>query len=169
MKAACILVVDGEQNVREAWAKALRMVEGFSVSVAGDAASALDLCDETTFDVVVLDFIMPAMDGVQLLARIRKRLPLCRSILISGQLDQDVDPEEIKQRIEHAVETDIYLHKPVANTELTAAIKSLLSEDEPEWHDIAKKVTTGRRTKLTKARGAARDLKKLKRSPKKKK
>ncbi len=84
-----ILIVDDEDSIRSAWEKALRHA-GYHVLTASDVVQALKLCDEHPIDAAVLDFIMPSVDGVQLLIKIRKRLPFVRSLIVSGKLDTDV-------------------------------------------------------------------------------
>ena len=58
-----VLIVDDEDSVRAAWERALRHA-GYHVLTAGTGQQALKLCDEHAIDVVVLDFIMPSIDGV---------------------------------------------------------------------------------------------------------
>jgi two-component system OmpR family response regulator len=162
------LVVDDERDVAEGWGRALRLA-GHDVKVATDAASALDLCDETHFDVVVLDFIMPEMSGVELLARLRKKLPLLRSIIISGKLDERAGEEEIGRRLKEQVEADRYLHKPVSNERLLAEINALFSGRRDEaWDKIAQRVVAADQQSVGAARRAERDLRKLKTKKKKK-
>src|SRR5688572_25944526 len=109
-----VLVVDDEALVRSSWEKALRH-GGYHVLTAATAERALELCDEHNFDVVVLDFIMPSLDGVNLLVQIRKRLPFVRSLIVSGKLDTDVTQADLSSELKAEVEADRYLHKPLSN------------------------------------------------------
>src|SRR5579863_2145151 len=106
-----VLLVDDEKRYRSALTKALRYEE-YAVWSAPSHQEALNLCDQYAFDLVILDLMMPGMDGLQLLVRIRKKLPLVRSIIISGKLDTDIEESHIGTTLE-AVEVDRYLHKPV--------------------------------------------------------
>jgi CheY-like chemotaxis protein len=60
---------------------------GHKVQTSGTPAEALDLCGKQRFDVVVTDYKMPKMDGVEFIARLRKFHPACAVILISGFTD----------------------------------------------------------------------------------
>jgi CheY-like chemotaxis protein len=60
---------------------------GHKVMTSGAAAEALELCGKHTFDVVVTDYKMPKMNGVELIGRLRKLHPATSVILISGFTD----------------------------------------------------------------------------------
>src|SRR5437870_13014966 len=110
--ASRILVVDDEIDELAGWETVLRKA-GYAVITASTANRALELCESTVFDLVILDLIMPKMKGLELLARVRKSSPLIRSILISGKLDSNVRAQDVREYIRGEVETDKYLHKPI--------------------------------------------------------
>lgn len=60
---------------------------GHRVATACSAAEALELCGKQSFDVVVTDYKMPKMNGVELISRLRKSHPSTSVILISGFTD----------------------------------------------------------------------------------
>jgi CheY-like chemotaxis protein len=60
---------------------------GHEVLTANTAADALELCGKHSFDVVVTDYKMPKMNGVELIGRLRKQHPATHVILISGFTD----------------------------------------------------------------------------------
>ena len=163
-----VLVVDDEKNVRTMWTSALKDA-GFYVRAAESAQVALDLCDEHTFDLAVVDFFIPSITGVELLFRIRRKLPLIRSIVVSGKLDQSVDETTMRKQISEAVEADLFLHKPVSNEKLVAAAQELLkAETSKEWKAIAQDVLKGIDAKLKAAKAAEKRLRALKLGGKKK-
>jgi DNA-binding response OmpR family regulator len=150
--AHSVLIVDDEESVRRAWGKALTHA-GYQVFVAGSAAQALSICDQHSIDVVLLDFIMPSVDGVRLLVDIRKRLPFVRSLIVSGKLDTDVSASELGSELKAEVEADMYLHKPLSNDDLRAALKTLTETPEPtDWRSLASRAT--KRQDITAARAA---------------
>ncbi len=157
-----VLVVDDEPGVRQALARAIKLA-GLVPIEAGSADEALQKCDEHAFDVVILDFIMPDMDGIELLARIRRTQPFIRSILVSGKLDRRRGQEEIAKDLRNAVEADVYLHKPVANDALLNTIKELTApQEERDWQQLAARIKGIDEGGLRSARKAARELKKHK-------
>ena len=157
-----ILIVDDESGPRKAWSKALRYAK-YQVEAAATAEKALALCDEHPFDVVILDFLMPAMTGVELLVRIRKRLPLIRSIIVSGQLDPTVKERAIAEELKGAIEAGMYVHKPISNNELRSLVRQLLTrEQDTDWKRIADTVTDAQGGRVKPARTVARRLRRHK-------
>ena len=69
-----ILVVEDDPSVAQVLAEALR-VEGHDVLVALDGVEALNVVETTTVDGVFLDLVMPGLDGLSVLSRIRSRFP----------------------------------------------------------------------------------------------
>jgi two-component system, OmpR family, response regulator MprA len=68
MKGVRVLVVDDEPAVREAVADALRL-DGYDVELAVNGSEALGRMEEAAADVVVLDVLMPRVDGIQVCHR----------------------------------------------------------------------------------------------------
>jgi CheY-like chemotaxis protein len=60
---------------------------GHQVLTAGTGTDALELCGKHNFDIVVTDYKMPKMNGVELIVRLRKQHPATAVILISGFTD----------------------------------------------------------------------------------
>jgi CheY-like chemotaxis protein len=60
---------------------------GHKVQISGTPVEALELCGKQRFDVVVTDYKMPKMDGVEFIVRLRKLYPSSSVILISGFTD----------------------------------------------------------------------------------
>jgi len=90
MEEPRILVVDDEVDIVELLRDVLT-AEGYVVDAAGDAASALALIRENIYDVALLDFNLPDMDGVMLHRQIRQMdAELAdRSIFMSGLVQSD--------------------------------------------------------------------------------
>jgi CheY-like chemotaxis protein len=78
-----ILLIDDETDERDSVAKVLRR-EGYEVFAAEDAESGLALLDEQRIDLVITDIIMPGIDGVQAIKRIRDSHPDMKIVAISG-------------------------------------------------------------------------------------
>jgi CheY-like chemotaxis protein len=81
-----ILLVD-DNSMGSAARRSVLEELGHHVLTAGTAGDALDLCGKQTFDVVVTDYKMPKMNGVEFIARLRKLHPATSVILISGFTD----------------------------------------------------------------------------------
>jgi DNA-binding response OmpR family regulator len=78
-----VLVVDEESNLTRVMAVGLR-VEGFEVETAVDAEAALCMMAVAPFDVVIVDLMMPGINGIQLARLIRERFPRARVVLTSA-------------------------------------------------------------------------------------
>jgi len=80
---ASILVVDDEPDVAEAIQSVLESA-GFTVVTATSAQGGLEAVEKHEFDVVVTDIIMPKVNGLELIRRLRSSYPRIRVIAISG-------------------------------------------------------------------------------------
>jgi CheY-like chemotaxis protein len=80
---ASILVVDDEPDVAEAIQSVLERA-GFTVVTATSAQGGLEAVEKHEFDVVVTDIIMPKVNGLELIRRLRSSYPRIRVIAISG-------------------------------------------------------------------------------------
>jgi CheY-like chemotaxis protein len=129
------------------------------VKTAQTAQAAIQLCEEYTFDLVVLDYIMPSMKGLELLTRIRKAQPLIRSILVSGKLDTGFDDTTLATELRESVEADEYLHKPISNQKLRESIQSLLDDSATrDWKSLASKTLNAKAVTIKKAKAATKKL-----------
>ena len=114
-----VLVVDDEPAVREALRRALEL-EGYSVELAQNGAEALRLVNAIEPDMVVLDVLMPEVDGLAACRRLREegsRVPVLMLTARAGVGDR-VDGLDAG--------ADDYLVKPFALEELLARIRALL-------------------------------------------
>jgi CheY-like chemotaxis protein len=157
-----ILVVDDEPLVLQATARTLRLA-GHDVHTAAGLADALAVCEEYSLDVIIVDFMMPGVHGLELLARIRKIQPNVKSIVVSGKLDLTKDETLITTQLREQVEADLYLHKPVAGRKILDAIEGLFDMTAPaDWQKMAAAMITPEKTSIGKAKKAAANLPKKK-------
>jgi DNA-binding response OmpR family regulator len=82
-RATKVLVVDDEADEACVLAIGLRM-EGFEVETASDAQGALLVMAGGTFDLAIVDLMMPGTNGIHLARMIRERFPRVRVVLISA-------------------------------------------------------------------------------------
>ena len=115
-----ILVVDDEAAVRDALRRALRL-EGYEVELAADGAEALQrLADGAQPDALLLDVLMPGVDGLEVCRSLRRagsRLPV---LMLTARA-------EVSDRVSGLdAGADDYLAKPFALQELLARLRALL-------------------------------------------
>ncbi len=115
-----ILVIDDDQRMLKL-AEAFLGIEGFDVITAADGVSGMKLLRESKVDLVLLDVMMPGLDGYQVLQLIRE----CSSvpvIMVTGITDKD----SIKRFLD--LGADDYVTKPFNKGELIARIRSKLKQ-----------------------------------------
>ena len=122
MGAALICVIEDEAVIAQAVAARLK-AEGFAVEVAGDGESGVELCDRTRPDLVVLDVMLPGLDGLEVCRRIQRDRPVPVLMLTARGEEADV-------LVGLGVGADDYMTKPFSPRELVARIKALLRRVE---------------------------------------
>jgi len=130
-----VLIVDDEQDILDLIAFNLRQ-EGFSVLTADNGHAAIDLLVKKHPDLVILDWMMPSMDGLEVCRRIRKntetsRIPVIMLTAKSDTVDKVVGLE---------IGADDYLTKPFHVRELLARINSLLRRVDQVQENEGRKV-----------------------------
>jgi two-component system response regulator MprA len=119
-----VLLVDDDPRLLLALRRALSL-KGFAVETAKDAGEALRYIEQRWQDVIVLDVMMPVVDGLSLCRLIRDRVP--SPILMLTALDSV--PDRVAGLEAGA---DDYLTKPFATEELIARIQALLRRARPD-------------------------------------
>jgi two-component system response regulator MprA len=114
-----ILVVDDEPAVREAVDRALR-VEGYETELAADGAQALEALADRAPDALVLDLLMPHVDGLEVCRRLRAAGDRTPVLVLTAR---DAVPDRVRGLDAGA---DDYLVKPFALEELLARLRALL-------------------------------------------
>jgi two-component system, OmpR family, response regulator MprA len=114
-----ILVVDDEPAVRDSLDRALRL-EGYEVGLAGDGAEALEALTGDSPDAIVLDLMMPRVDGLEVCRRMRAAGDRTPVLVLTAR---DTVSDRVKGLDAGA---DDYLVKPFALDELLARLRALL-------------------------------------------
>lgn len=123
-KRILVLVVEDEEAISRALRDFLTHAGNtYEVAIAEDGVHALEKISAEAFDLVLLDIIMPKMDGWQFLEEIKKR-GIKTKVVILTNLDQD----ESKARARELGVTDYFVKNETTLAMLTERIKSLLAE-----------------------------------------
>jgi two-component system copper resistance phosphate regulon response regulator CusR len=113
-----VLVVDDSERVRKTLATGLH-AEGMAVETAADGAEALRLLNGLSFDVAILDLVMPRVDGMEVLRELKARNTKPRILVLSAR-------DQVEDRVDALnMGADDYLVKPFAFQELLARILAL--------------------------------------------
>lgn len=131
MMNAHILIVDDESRVTSALRRVLAY-EGYQVSTAGSGESALALARSHPPDLVILDLMLPGMDGLEVCRRLRRAGDGVAVLMLTAR-------DTVADRV-MGLETgaDDYLVKPFALEELLARVKAVLRRRQPP--DVSREV-----------------------------
>ncbi len=121
-RTARILLVDDEEPIQTLLSYPLRK-EGYEVVQAGDGRQALDRFDEQPFDLVVLDLMLPRVDGLEVCRRLRSRSSVPIIMLTARS-------EEIDKVLGLELGADDYITKPFSLREFSSRIKAVLRRAE---------------------------------------
>jgi DNA-binding NtrC family response regulator len=118
---ASLLIVDDEAAIRSSLSRHYRL-KGYTVETAENGRAALENLARIPRQVVISDIMMPEMDGIELLRRIRREYPMTRVIIITGY----VTLENALACLRNNADTCIF--KPLGNLEeLDTAVEAAVS------------------------------------------
>jgi DNA-binding NtrC family response regulator len=118
-----ILVVDDEAGIRHLLQTGLTD-EGYSVRTANRTMDALAILEDTSFDLAIIDLMLPDIDGLQLAEAIRMLDPATSVILITAYGTPSFESMASHPAIGH------YLHKPFTLDRLLALVRQCLGEQK---------------------------------------
>jgi two-component system phosphate regulon response regulator PhoB len=128
--AASILVVEDEPAIQELISYGLRQA-GHKVFCAGDAEQAMTIVNDVLPDLVLLDWMLPGMSGIEF-AKILRHVPRTKNIPIIMLTARTEEGDKISGL---EVGADDYITKPFSPRELAARIKAVLRRRSPEAAD----------------------------------
>jgi two-component system, OmpR family, response regulator RegX3 len=130
-----VLVVDDEPAVRDALSYALRS-EGFDVEAVADGDSGLEAALGGSYDVVILDLMLPGMPGTEVCRRVRAESPIPIIMLTAkgAELDRVLGLE---------IGADDYVTKPFSMAELIGRIRATLRRRDLDRSGAAQKLRVG--------------------------
>jgi CheY-like chemotaxis protein len=114
-----ILIVDDVRLVLTSLRRVLERA-GFEVEAAESGPGALAVLERTEVDVVLSDFMMPGMNGIELLREVEARTPKTRRAMLTAQADRDLLDRSLADGLLHAAFT-----KPWSNKDLVDALRAL--------------------------------------------
>lgn len=116
-----ILIVDDEKNIREV-IREYAEFEGYEVAEAGDGMEAINLCKEQDFDIIIMDVMMPKIDGFTACKEIRKtkKIPV---LMLSART------EEYDKLFGFEMGVDDYVIKPFSPKEVMARVRVIIERN----------------------------------------
>lgn len=126
-----VLYAEDERQLSVAVVEILKM-EGFEVTPVYDGQEALDALKNDYFDAVILDVMMPRVDGIEVLRQMRQEGNFTAVLMLTAKASLDDRVEGL------TVGADDYLAKPFAMKELIVRLKSLLRRNIDYRHTVIK-------------------------------
>ncbi|EOZ96594.1 response regulator [Indibacter alkaliphilus LW1] len=115
-----ILIVDDEPNILLSL-EFLFKKEGFQVFIARDGEEALSIIEESIPELVILDIMMPKVDGYEVCQHLKQNHKEVKVIFISAKSKQ----QDIQKGL--AMGADLYLTKPFSTRELVQKVKNIMN------------------------------------------
>jgi two-component system response regulator MtrA len=130
-----ILVVDDDPSVQTAL-RILLARDGYTVATAGNGVQALEIFADESFDLVVLDWMMPEMDGLEACRRMREKSAVPILMLTARSSESD------KVRVLDAGADD-YVTKPFGPREFLARVRALVRRSETAGRKVERRMVVG--------------------------
>jgi DNA-binding response OmpR family regulator len=122
MQQRTVVVIEDEAAIASSVAARLRS-EGFAVEIAADGPSGVALCHDLRPDLVILDLMLPGLDGLEVCRQVQKDRPV--PVLMLTARDSETD-----MLVGLAVGADDYMSKPFSPRELVARVHAILRRME---------------------------------------
>ncbi len=120
-----ILIVDDDESIRKTMQTTLED-EGYIVDLATNGNEAIEMTQETAYNITLLDIRLPDMEGVELLKLIKSNVPKTRKIMVTGYPSMQNAISALNKN------ADAYLIKPVDIEKLLKLVKTQLQLQEEE-------------------------------------
>lgn len=137
-----LLIVDDDAGIREMLSTVLTN-EGYLVEAVENGKQAIKACEESLFDVALIDVELPDMKGTELLMKLKKMQPKMVKIVITGHPSLESAMRAVNER------ADGYVLKPIEVTELLDKIKKLFTEKTDEYLRITTEAIRAKETTPT--------------------
>ncbi len=136
-----ILVVDDDEDIQETL-KSLLTKKGYLVDTANSGAMAIQMSESTSYNLALLDVVLPDMEGTQLLVKLKPTIPRMRKIMVTGHASLDNAIRAVN------LGADGYLVKPVSPPELLRMIEDQLKRQEDDERLTQEKITSYIETRI---------------------
>ena len=131
-----ILIVEDEQTLRESLQR-LFSKEGYRVDTADSAEKALSLTVDAMYDIIVSDIILPGIDGIEMMTRIRENQPEVVFIVITAYASIDTSVKALR------VGAYDYIMKPIIHEEILQIVANALKQKRLERENVLLKRQIG--------------------------
>ena len=124
-----ILIVEDEETLRES-VKRIFIKEGYAVEAVESAERGLALLESNIYDVIISDIILPGMDGIEMLTKVREQVPDQVFIVVTAYASLDTSVKALR-----AGAYD-YIMKPIIHEEIKQVVKNALKQKSLQTENV---------------------------------
>jgi DNA-binding NtrC family response regulator len=125
--SAKLLLVDDNRHILKCFSICAGKYKGFDVSTASSANQALDMEErQGPFDVIISDYFMPGMNGIELLRRMQKQRPESQRFIMSTSAGSNYDSNEVLNAIDDGV-VSRFFPKPMLVADIDVMLNDALA------------------------------------------
>jgi DNA-binding NtrC family response regulator len=132
-----ILIVEDEETLRES-IKRIFTKEGYAVETAESAEKGLELLTAAAYDVIISDIILPGMDGIEMLGKVREQIPDQIVIIVTAYASLDTSVKALR-----AGAYD-YIMKPIIHEEIKQIVRNALRQKSLQAENVLLKREIGK-------------------------
>ena len=121
-----ILIVDDDRSILKSLKRSLADEE-YQIVTAESPQDALDLISTNQFSVIISDYSMPGLSGADLLAIIRKKMPHCIRVMLTGAAETKSVPDQVADNI---LNCQWFITKPWDDEQMRLTIRKCLQQYE---------------------------------------
>lgn len=118
-----VLIVDDEPSIRDSVGRILEN-RGYQVATACGGKEALDMVSDFKPDVVLLDIIMPGLDGYEVCRQLRAGLPSVKIIYFTAKVEVD----DLKENVTGPSQADAVIEKPANSEKIITCIERITTK-----------------------------------------
>jgi DNA-binding NarL/FixJ family response regulator len=121
MSLCSIIIVDDDENLISGLKRSMHTKSDvWDIQYVKSAKDAVELLASGKYDLIITDYKMPGMDGIDLLIHVKENFPSMKRVLLTGQSENEIF--EISKDIAH-----VYLSKPCPALDIIQAIEKILN------------------------------------------
>jgi DNA-binding NtrC family response regulator len=147
-----ILIVEDEETLRES-IKRIFTKEGYAVEAVDSAEKGMDLLETKVYDLIISDIILPGMDGIEMLTKVRDQIPDQIFIVVTAYASLDTSVKALR-----AGAYD-YIMKPIIHEEIKQIVRNALRQKSLLAENVLLKREFGRNYDFTSIIGESQALK----------
>jgi CheY-like chemotaxis protein len=121
-----VLLVEDESKISDTFKKQLDLIGGFKVTIVENGQEAIDILNKNDYDIILLDLVMPEMDGLAFLERLRDEEAMGEKAKLPVIAFTNVTSDRVKEKAEKLGIKDYIVKTDIEPQELISKINSVI-------------------------------------------